>query len=127
MAKTNIGNKKTDKNSVSINTHGRTFVGTVIAAKMNKTATIEWNRTRYLPKYERTATERSRVKAHNPPEIDAKKGDIVSITECRPLSKTRHFIITEVMGQNRASPTFPLYAAGDRTRAGHRPLCSWPA
>ncbi|MBI4145373.1 30S ribosomal protein S17 [Candidatus Woesearchaeota archaeon] len=85
----------------SVKTHGRAFVGTVIEAKMQKTATIEWPRTRYLPKYERTATERSRVKAHNPGCIDAKKGDIVRIQECRPLSKTKTFTITEVLGQNR--------------------------
>lgn len=86
----------------SVRTHGRTFVGTVIEAKMQKTATVEWPRTRYLPKYERTATERSRVKAHNPGCIEAKKGDIVKIQECRPLSKTKTFVIVEVQGQNRA-------------------------
>jgi len=86
----------------SIRTHGRIFVGTVIEAKMQKTATVEWPRTRYIQKYERTATERSRVKAHNPDSISAKKGDIVKIQECRPLSKTKKFIIIEVLGQNRS-------------------------
>lgn len=85
----------------SVRTHGRTFVGTVIEAKMQKTATVEWPRTRYIQKYERTATERSRVKAHNPSCIEAKKGDIVKIQECRPLSKTKTFVIVEVQGQNR--------------------------
>lgn len=84
----------------SVKTRGRTFVGTVIESKMQKTATVEWPRTRAIPKYERTATERSRVKAHNPACMNVTKGSIVKIIECRPLSKTKNFVITEVVGQN---------------------------
>lgn len=79
-------------------THGRTFVGTVVAAKMQDTATVEWERSRYLPKYERFEKLTTRVKAHNPEDIDAKKGDIVKIMECKPLSKTKHFLIIEKLG-----------------------------
>ena len=79
-------------------THGRTFVGTVVAAKMQNTATVEWERSRYIPKYERFEKLTTRIKAHNPDDIDAKKGDVVRIKECRPLSKTKHFIITEKIG-----------------------------
>ena len=84
----------------SVKTRGRSFVGTVIESKMQKTATVEWRRTRAIPKYERTATERSRVKAHNPGCLNATKGAIVKITECRPLSKTKTFVITDVIGQD---------------------------
>lgn len=86
----------------SVKTHGRTFVGTVIESKMQRTATVEWPRTRYIHKYERTATERSRVKAHNPDCLSAKKGDLVKIQESRPLSKTKTFVILEILGQNRS-------------------------
>lgn len=86
----------------SLSTHGRTFTGTVINSKMQRTATVEWSRTRTIHKFERTATERSRVKAHNPECLNAKKGDIVKIEECKPLSKTKTFVITEVLGQNIA-------------------------
>ncbi|MBW3019202.1 30S ribosomal protein S17 [Candidatus Woesearchaeota archaeon] len=79
-------------------THGRTFVGTVVAAKMQDTATVEWERSRYIPKYERFEKLTTRVKAHNPENIDAKKGDIVKIMECRPLSKTKNFVIIEKIG-----------------------------
>ena len=98
MAEKNVTDRK---HEVSVRTHGRVFVGTVIEAKMQKTATVEWTRTRYVQKYERTATDRSRVKAHNPESINAKKGDIVRIQECRPLSKTKTFVILEILGQNR--------------------------
>ena len=81
-------------------TRGRQFVGTVLGAKMQKTATVEWERRRYVPKYERYETRRSRVKAHNPDEIAAEHGDRVVIAECRPLSKTKKFIIIEKLGKN---------------------------
>ena len=34
---------------------------------------------------------------YNPQCVDAKKGDIVKIAECRPLSKTKAFVVIEVM------------------------------
>ena len=37
----------------------------------------------------------SRITAHNPPCIDAKTGDKVKIAECRPLSKTKNFVVVE--------------------------------
>lgn len=84
----------------SLKTHGRTFTGTVIESKAQKTATVEWQRRSYLHKYERYAKLRTRIKAHNPECLNAKKGDIVNVIECRPLSKTKHFVITEKVGKD---------------------------
>lgn len=83
-----------------IGTHGRVFEGTVISSKMQKTVTIEWNLTRKVPKYERFEKKRSRIKAHNPDHIAAEKGDLVKVQECRPLSKTKNFIIIEKVGKD---------------------------
>lgn len=77
--------------------HGRKFVGIVISDKMHKTVTVEWERTKYLKKYERFERRRSRVKAHNPENINAKEGQKVVIMETRPLSKTKNFIVVEVL------------------------------
>lgn len=74
---------------------GRTFTGIVISDKMQNTATIEWPRKRFHPKYERFEAKRSRVKAHNPPCINARTGETVKIMETRPLSKTKNFVIVE--------------------------------
>jgi small subunit ribosomal protein S17 len=51
----------------------------------------------YVPKYERYLNRRSKVKAHNPVEISAKEGDTVIIKECRPISKTKKFVVVEVI------------------------------
>src|SRR5574341_1265224 len=85
----------------TIRTRGRTFTGVVVDAKMQTTATVEWPRRKYVSKYERYMTSRTRVKAHNPQSIDAKKGDIVKLIECRPISKTKHFIIVEKVGHEK--------------------------
>ncbi len=85
-------NKKIKK----IGTHGRSFQGVVVSDRMQKTVTVQWGRLKYLPKYERYMRKRTTVKAHNPSEINAREGDIVTITECRPLSKTKNFIVVKV-------------------------------
>jgi small subunit ribosomal protein S17 len=84
---------------VSIRTHGRTFTGVVVAARAQATATVEWPRRLYVTKFERYEMKRTRIKAHNPAEIDAKPGDIVKLVECRPISKTKHFMIVEKVGK----------------------------
>ena len=83
----------------SITTRGRTFRGKVVSSKAQKTVTVEWDRRVFVPKYERYLLKRSKVKAHNPDSIDAKDGDTVVIKECRPLSKTKKFVVVEVIKQ----------------------------
>ncbi len=79
----------------SLGVRGRSFVGIVASDKMAKTVTVFWDRTIYIPKYERYTTKRSKVKAHNPDCLNVKKGDKVMIMECRPLSKTKNFVVVE--------------------------------
>jgi small subunit ribosomal protein S17 len=86
----------------SVKVRGRIFTGTVVSDKMQKTATIEWPRRTYNKKYERFEVRRTRVKAHNPESIDAKTGDIVKIAETRPLSKTKNFVIIEIVKKHEA-------------------------
>ena len=87
------------KNSLSL--RGRTFVGTVISARMQKTVTVEWERKHFLKKYERYEKRKSKVKAHNPGSVNAKEGEVVKIMECRPISKTKNFIVVEILGKER--------------------------
>ena len=86
--------KRTVKADIS--TRGRVFTGNVISDKMDKTVTVSWPRQVYVPKYERYEKRKSTVKAHNPSEINARVGDRVVIAECRPISKTKKFIVIEV-------------------------------
>src|SRR3989338_689086 len=85
----------------SLKCRGRTFTGTVISAKMQKTVTVEWEWKHFIKKYERYEKRRSRVKAHNPLCKKAIEGDIVKIMECRHLSKTKNFVIVEIIGKEK--------------------------
>ena len=80
---------------------GRVFTGTIVSSRMQKTVNVEWEWQNYLRKYERYEKRRSRVKAHNPSCINANEGDIVKIMECRPLSKTKNFVVVEVLGREK--------------------------
>jgi len=89
--------EKQEGKKATLKTRGRTFKGVVVSNKAQKTVTVQWMRRVYVPKVERYFNKRSKVKAHNPPEIGAKEGDTVVIKECRPLSKTKKFVVTEVV------------------------------
>jgi len=67
--------------------------GKVVSTAMQGTVVVERERLHYVPKYERYEKRTSRYKAHLPPCIDVQKGDEVIIMECRPISKTKHFVV----------------------------------
>lgn len=77
----------------SLKTRGRSFKGHVVSAKAQKSAVVEWSRVKKIKKFERYEKKRTRIQVHNPSCINAKEGDYVEIMECRPLSKTKKFVI----------------------------------
>ncbi|MEM2925257.1 MAG: 30S ribosomal protein S17 [Methanocellales archaeon] len=74
---------------------GQVLEGIVVSDKMNKTVVVQREYLKYISKYERYERRRSKIHAHNPPCINAKIGDLVKIAECRPLSKTKAFVVIE--------------------------------
>lgn len=91
-------NKKKEKpvKKKLVPTRGRVFKGEVIR-KFPGRITIEFERTIKVHKYERFLKKKTRIHAHLPEHIDADEGDIVKIQECRPLSKTIHFMVIEII------------------------------
>ncbi|MBD3247618.1 30S ribosomal protein S17 [Candidatus Pacearchaeota archaeon] len=83
------------KIKTNIGTRGRTFTGKV-TRKFPKRITIEFERMVYFNKYERYAKFRTKIHARLPEELEDEVniGDRVEVRECRPLSKTIHFIAT---------------------------------
>tara|TARA_Y100000034_G_C6702619_1_gene309959 strand:- start:103 stop:432 length:330 start_codon:yes stop_codon:yes gene_type:complete len=79
----------------SVGVRGRLFKGLVKSAKAQRTAVISWERSFYIKKFERYEKRSSKVQAHVPKCLDVKEGDNVRIMECKPLSKTKHFVIIE--------------------------------
>lgn len=89
-------NKKKNQ-EIKSGTRGQEFLGTVVSARMSKTATVSWERRKYVPKYERYEKKRTNIHAHNPESIAAREGDLVRVKQTRPLSKTKHFMIIEII------------------------------
>jgi len=76
---------------------GSMLVGTVTSAKANKTVTVQLSRKILVPKYNRYMSRTYKIHAHNPESIDAKQGDVVRIAETRPISKTKHHCVVEII------------------------------
>ncbi|MBE0521016.1 MAG: 30S ribosomal protein S17 [Candidatus Methanoperedenaceae archaeon] len=75
---------------------GQVLTGVVVSNKMEKTVVVQRKFEKRVPKYERYEKRQSKIHAHNPPCINAKDGDKVTIAECRPLSKTKSYVVVEV-------------------------------
>jgi small subunit ribosomal protein S17 len=80
-----------------LKTHGNRIEGTVVSDKAKKTAIVEHTYTTFLNKYSRSLRNNSRIHAYNPDCIHAKVGDRVIIEPCRRLSKTKAFVVTQVI------------------------------
>ncbi|MCF7861111.1 30S ribosomal protein S17 [Candidatus Woesearchaeota archaeon] len=79
-----------------IKLRGFSFSGKIVSMDIHNSCSVEWQRTRYIPKYERYEKRKSKVRAHIPKCLEGiKEGDTVKIHECRPLSKTINFIVVE--------------------------------
>lgn len=81
----------------NVKVRGQVLTGVVVSTKAKKTAIVERPRMIYITKYKRYARTKSRYAAHNPPCINAKVGDTVKIGECRKLSRTKSWMIIEVL------------------------------
>lgn len=75
---------------------GQILVGTVVSTKMDKSVVIERSYEKMVPKYQRYEKRRTIMHAHNPHCLNAKIGDVVTIAECRPISKTKSFVVVKV-------------------------------
>ncbi len=66
--------------------------GMVVSTKMNKTVTVLVERKFRHPIYKKVIIRKKKYKVHcEDPKI--KVGDLVTIKECRPISKDKHFIL----------------------------------
>ncbi len=76
---------------------GKVMEGKVVSTKAQGTVVVERTYAHFFPKYERYERRHSRFNVHNTPCIPLEVGDKVKIAECRPLSKTKHFVVVELL------------------------------
>ncbi len=75
---------------------GRIFEGHVIK-KLHGRVSIQFERSLYIPKYERYEKRRTKLHARLPDCLkdELQVGDLIQIAECRPLSKIIHFVVVK--------------------------------
>ncbi len=74
----------------------RTVTGRVVSNKMDKTITVLIERRVRHPVYGKYLTRSSRVHAHDA-ENQCSIGDLVTVAETRPLSKSKTWSLVEVV------------------------------
>lgn len=75
---------------------GQILEGIVTSDKAERTVTVERSYYKFIRKFERYEKRKNKIHVHKPDCIDLNIGDAVKIAECRPLSKTKHFVVIEV-------------------------------
>lgn len=76
----------------------RTVTGRVVSNKMDKTITVLIERRVRHPVYGKYMTRSSKVHAHDE-QNQCRIGDLVSVAESRPLSRTKTWTLVEVVEQ----------------------------
>ena len=74
----------------------KTLQGTVTSQKMNKTITVVVGRRKKNPKYGKYINLSTKYHVHDEKEV-SNEGDIVLIKECKPISKTKSWILVDVI------------------------------
>jgi small subunit ribosomal protein S17 len=76
-------------------TLARTVSGTVVSNKMDKTITVLIERRVQHPVYGKVIRRSSKIHAHDEDNA-CSIGDTVTVSECRPLSKTKTWMLKSI-------------------------------
>ena len=79
----------------------RTLMGRVVSDKMNKSIVVLTERRVKHPIYGKFVSKSTKIHAHDE-NNDCAIGDMVTIKECRPLSKTKSWTLVEVIARANA-------------------------
>ena len=77
----------------------RTVQGTVVSNKMDKSIVVLTERRVKHPIYGKFMSKSSKIHAHDE-DNKCTIGDVVTIKECRPISKTKSWTLVEVVVPN---------------------------
>lgn len=78
----------------NVNVRGRIMKGVCVSNKMNRTLVIRRDYLHYIKKYRRFEKRHHNMPAHVSPAFpNVHEGDIITIGETRPLSKTVSFVV----------------------------------
>jgi len=95
----------------------RTIRGVVASDKADKTIKVVVEYQMRHPKYGKYLKRRTVLHAHDETN-DAKEGDTVEITECRPLSKTKHHRLLRIIER---APERAVQVSAEEVMTGKAP------
>ena len=84
----------------------KTLVGTVVSDKMDKTVVVVVESTTRHRLYHKIMKRSKRFMAHDD-RLEAKPGDIVRITETRPLSRHKRWRVAEIVQRGEVAEIAP--------------------
>ena len=90
----------------------KTRVGSVVRTKMDKTAVVEMVWKQRHPIYRKQVRRVARFYVHDP-QSQCRVGDTVRIQETRPISKTKHWRLLEIMQRRQVADVRPIDLEGD--------------
>lgn len=72
---------------------GKLLSGRVVSVNAKNMAVVQRESTKYNNKYMRYLKKRHKLHAHLSPCMDLEIGDVATVAECRPVSKTVSFVV----------------------------------
>lgn len=76
----------------------RSVTGVVVSNKMDKTITVKLERKVAHPLYKKYVRRTTKIHAHDA-DNQCKEGDLVTVQQCRPLSKTKTWRLVKIVEQ----------------------------
>ena len=80
----------------------KAVIGVVTSIAMDKTITVKSERRVKHPVFHKIVKRYTTYKAHDE-QGDARPGDTVELTACRPMSKTKRFRLTGIVRRGKAA------------------------
>ena len=95
-----IAKESTDKTAVVAKKIERTVTGKVVSNKMDKTITVLVERKVKHPLYGKYINQSNKFHAHDE-KNEINEGDVVQITEHKPISKSKSWVVTKVVSKGQ--------------------------
>merc|ERR1712137_962002 len=94
----------------NVSIRGRILTGIVQSVKMKRTIVIRRDYLHFIKKYQRYEKRHRNLVAHMSPCFrDVNLGDLVTVGQCRPLSKTVRFNVLKVAKSTKAKKSFDKF------------------
>ena len=99
--------------------------GSVVRVKQDKTAVVEMVWKQRHPIYHKQVRRVARFYVHDP-QNQCRIGDLVRIEETRPISKTKHWRLLEILERRQVAEVRPIELEGDAATTPETPIADAP-